>query len=71
VAFRGARPADYASRYWVHRWPWEGDGPRPSPIRDPCAADVANPQVHGLSLPDDVLARLYFQEACRWFGMEM
>ena len=71
VAFRGARPADYASRYWVHRWLWEGDGPRPSPIPDPCAADPVAPQVLGLSLPDDVLARLYFANACRWFGMEM
>jgi predicted TIM-barrel fold metal-dependent hydrolase len=69
VAFGGARPADYASRYWALRWLWEGEGERPSPVPDPCAADPARPRVHGLALPDDVLRRLYTTNAERWFGL--
>ena len=69
VVFAEARPADYASRYWVHRWLWEGEGVRPSPIPDPCATDPAGPQVRGLALPDDVLARLYADNARQWYGI--
>jgi len=70
VAFRGAKAEDYSSRYWAHRWLWEGEGVRPSPIPDPCATWPDGPQVHGLALPDDVLSRLYHDNACRWFGIE-
>jgi len=69
VAFAGATPADYASRYWVHRWLWEGDGVRPSPIPDPCVPPPQAPQVHGLNLPDDVLAKLYTTNAQRLLGL--
>jgi len=71
VAFKGARAADYSSRYWVHRWLWEGDGVRPSPIPDPCATAPGGPTVTGMALPDDVLARLYTENARRWFGIEV
>jgi len=71
VAFRGAKAEDYSSRYWVHRWLWEGEGVRPSPIPDPCATSPQGPQVRGLALPDDVLLRLYHDNAYRWFGLDV
>jgi len=71
VAFADARPADYASRYWVHRWMWEGEGVRPSPIPDPSAPWPDGPRVHGLALPDDVLAKLYAANARRLLGIEV
>jgi hypothetical protein len=70
VAFHGAQAADYASRYWALRWLWEGEGERPSPVPDPCAVDPVRPMVHGLALPDDILSRLYTENARRWFGLE-
>jgi len=70
VAFKVARAEDYSSRYWVHRWLWEGEGVRPSPVPDPYATAPGGPTVTGLSLPDDVLARLYTENARRWFGLD-
>jgi hypothetical protein len=70
VAFQGARPEDFSSRYWVHRHLWEGQGVRPSPVPDPCVTASGGPTVTGLALPDDVLARLYTENARRWFGIE-
>jgi len=69
VAFDGAAPEDYASRYWAHRWLWEGKGLRGSPIPDPCAPWPTGPMVHGLDLPEDVLRRLYHDNPCRVFGL--
>ncbi|MBE3069514.1 MAG: amidohydrolase family protein [Planctomycetes bacterium] len=71
VAFNDATPAHYASRYWVQRWLWEGDGPRPSPIPDPCVTAPDGPKAHGLALPDDVLQRLYTHNARRVLGIEI
>jgi hypothetical protein len=71
VAFAEARPPDYASRYWVQRWLWEGEGVRRSPLPDPCATGREGPQVHGLALPDDVLDRLYRGTAQRLLGVEV
>lgn len=71
VTFAEAGRADYASRYWVHRWLWEGEGPRPSPIPDPCVPWPEGPRVHGLALPDDVLAKLYTQNAARLLGISV
>jgi predicted TIM-barrel fold metal-dependent hydrolase len=65
VTFADAADADYASRYWVHRWLWEGRGERPSPVPDPCAPWPDGPRVAGLDLPDDVLAKLYAANAAR------
>jgi predicted TIM-barrel fold metal-dependent hydrolase len=70
VAFAGAGPADYGSRYWVQRWLWEGEGERASPIPDECAPPPTGPRVRGLSLPDDVLRRLYADNARRLLGIE-
>ena len=69
VAFHGAQPEDYSSRYWAHRWLWEGEGVRPSPVPDPCAPWPEGPEIHGLALQGDVLARLYTDNARRWFGI--
>jgi predicted TIM-barrel fold metal-dependent hydrolase len=71
VAFGDATPAHYGSRYWVQRWLWEGEGARPSPIPDPCVSDPEGPTVHGLALPDDVLAKLYTGNARRLLGIEI
>jgi predicted TIM-barrel fold metal-dependent hydrolase len=70
VAFEKAGPEDYASRYWVHRWLWEGRGMKRSPIPDPCVLWPDGPRVHGLDLPDGVLAKVYHDNACRVFGLE-
>ncbi|HUU31009.1 MAG TPA: amidohydrolase family protein [Phycisphaerae bacterium] len=70
VTFPEATVEHYASRYRVHRWLWEGEGMRPSPIPDPCAPWPDGPRVHGLALPDDCLARLYTGNARRLFGLD-
>jgi hypothetical protein len=70
VAFPEATAVDYASRYWVQRWLWEGKGPQPSPIPDPCAPWPEGPRVHGLDLPDDVLAVIYTENARQVFSLE-
>jgi len=69
VAFPEATAGHYASRYWVHRWLWEGEGIRPSPIPDPCAPWPDGPLVHGLALPDDCLKRLYAENARRFLDL--
>ena len=71
VVFAEATAGDYASRYWVHRWLWEGEGVRPSPIPDPSAPWPDGPRVHGLALPDDVLAKLYAANARQLLGIEV
>jgi len=71
VTFSGAAAADYGSRYWVQRWLWEGDGPRPSPIPDACAPWPDGPRVHGLALPDDVLRKLYTDNARRLLKIDL
>jgi hypothetical protein len=71
VAFDGATPADYQSRYWAHRWLWEGEGRRDSPIPDPCAPWPTGPIVEGLNLPDEVLAKLYVENARRLFHLDV
>ncbi len=71
VAFPEAGPEDYQSRYWVHRWLWEGKGRRRSPIPDPSAPWDDGPRVEGLDLPDDVLARLYVENARRFYGLNL
>lgn len=51
----------YASRYWAQVQMWESSYVGQSPIEDPDADDP--PQLRGLSLPADVLARLYRENA--------
>jgi predicted TIM-barrel fold metal-dependent hydrolase len=53
----------YASRFWVHQIMWETDYRGESPIVDPDAGD--RPMLAGLNLPDDVLRRMYWENAER------
>ncbi len=69
VTFPDATFEDYASRYWVHRWLWEGTGPATSPIPDPHAADPDRPGIEGLNLPDDVLERVYRANVTALYGL--
>ncbi len=54
-----------ASRFWVHRKLWETAYIGPSPIRDPDLSDDAQPQLRGLALPDEVIQKLYHDNAVR------
>ena len=56
----------YASRYRVHQLLWETDHEGPSPIVD---ADAGSPvALQGLNLPEDVLEKIYRENAQRWLG---
>jgi len=58
----------YASRYWVHQFLYEQAGKVPSPIPD---SDAEGPvEVPGLNLPESVLAKLYQQNALRFFRLD-
>jgi predicted TIM-barrel fold metal-dependent hydrolase len=51
-----------ASRFWAHRKLWETAYNGPSPISDP---DSDDPQLRGLALPDEVLQKLYHDNAVK------
>ncbi len=53
----------YASRYWCHQMMWESDYDGRSPIEDPDGADP--PRLAGVQLPDEVLVKLYHENASR------
>lgn len=55
----------YASRWWTHRMLWETARQGESPIADPDAVDGI-PMLRGLSLPTDVLQRLYHDNVRRF-----
>ena len=58
---------DYASRYWVQQFLWEGSGRVSSPIDDP---DSDGPvELAGLDLPADVLEKVYRTNAARILGI--
>ncbi len=54
---------DYATRYYVHRHLWEGNGWLPSPIHDSDAGGEV--MVAGLDLPEEVLEKIYRANAER------
>jgi predicted TIM-barrel fold metal-dependent hydrolase len=54
-----------ASRFWAHRKLWETARIGPSPICDPEAPADAQPQMRGLALPDEVLQKLYHDNAAK------
>ena len=58
-----------ASRFWCHRKLWETAYIGPSPIIDPDLPDDQQPTMHGLALPDDVLQKLYHDNAVKVMGM--
>lgn len=57
-----------ASRFWCHRKLWETAYQGPSPILDPDLPEDRQPQIRGLALPDDVLQKLYHDNAVRLLG---
>lgn len=64
----GMTAEDYASRYYVHRHLWEGDGWLDSPIAD---SDADGPvRVAGLDLPEAVLEMIYRTNAERCYGIQ-
>jgi predicted TIM-barrel fold metal-dependent hydrolase len=62
----------YASRYWCHRTLWESSWEGLSPIADPdfepIEAEQKQPPLRGLNLPDDVLRKVYYENAKRLLG---
>ena len=56
----------YASRFWVHRKMWETAYIGPSPILDADFQPDAQPQLRGLALPDEVLQKLYHDNAVNY-----
>jgi predicted TIM-barrel fold metal-dependent hydrolase len=68
VPFRHATFEHHCSRYWVHRHLYEQAHAVRSPIEDP---DAHGPVfLAGLDLPDEVLTRLYRENAIRFFGLD-
>jgi hypothetical protein len=54
-----------ASRFWCHRKLWETAYQGPSPIIDPDLPRDNQPTLRGLALPDDVLQKLYHDNAVK------
>lgn len=52
-----------ASRIWAHRKLWETAYTGPSPISDPDLPADNQPPIRGLALPDEVLQKLYHDNA--------
>jgi predicted TIM-barrel fold metal-dependent hydrolase len=72
VTRHGLPREHYASRYWCQRTVWESDWEGPSPIADPDSKPVegspSTPLLRGLNLPEDVLRRVYHDNAHRLLG---
>lgn len=61
-----ARDFDFlASRLWCHRKLWETAYIGPSPIVDPDLDEHHQPTLRGLALPDDVLQKIYHDNAIK------
>jgi predicted TIM-barrel fold metal-dependent hydrolase len=54
-----------SSRFWCHRKLWETAYIGPSPIVDPDLPADQQPTIRGLALPDDVLQKLYHDNAVK------
>jgi hypothetical protein len=54
-----------ASRFWCHRKLWETAYIGPSPIIDPDLPEDQQPVMHGLALPDEVLQKIYHDNAVK------
>jgi hypothetical protein len=57
-----------ASRFWVHRKLWETAYIGPNPILDPDLPADQQPPLRGLALPDDVLQKLYHDNATKFLA---
>lgn len=55
-----------SSRFWAHRKLWETAFIGPSPIHDPDLPEDRQPILRGLALPDDVLQKLYRDNAVKF-----
>jgi predicted TIM-barrel fold metal-dependent hydrolase len=55
-----------ASRFWVHRKLWETGYVGPCPIFDPDLPRDHQPTLRGLALPDEVLQKLYHDNAAKF-----
>lgn len=53
----------FASRFWCHRKLWETATVAQTPIYDPDVPDDAQPTLKGLALPDEVLQKIYHDNA--------
>ena len=58
-----------ASRFWCHRKLWETAYIGPSPILDPDLPNDNQPVMAGLALPDEVLQKLYHDNAMKVLKM--
>jgi predicted TIM-barrel fold metal-dependent hydrolase len=64
-----AREFDFlASRWWAHRKLWESAYIGPCPIIDPDLPADQQPTLMGLSLPDEVIQKLYHDNAVKLLG---
>jgi len=57
-----------ASRFWAHRKLWETAYVGPSPILDPDLPEDQQPIMRGLALPDDVLQKIYHDNATKFLA---
>ena len=69
VTRHGLPPEHYTSRYWCQRTLWESTWEGPSPIADPDYTPPehgpATPLLRGVGLPQDVLKKVYYENAVR------
>ena len=54
-----------ASRWWTHRKLWETTYIGPMPILDPDLPEDQQPTLRGLALPDEVIQKLYHDNAVK------
>jgi hypothetical protein len=57
-----------ASRFWEHRKMWETNYVGPAPIFDPDLPEDKQPAMRGLSLPQDVLQKMYHDNAIKFMA---
>jgi len=57
-----------ASRWWAHRKLWETAYIGPTPIFDPDLPEDQQPVLRGLALPDEVLQKLYHDNAVKFLA---
>lgn len=72
VTRHGLPREHYVSRYWCHRTLWESDWEGPSPIADPDwkpqPGEPSTPMLRGISLPREVLDKIYWANAHKLLG---
>ncbi|MBA3272664.1 MAG: amidohydrolase family protein [Chthoniobacterales bacterium] len=57
-----------ACRFWAHRKLWETAHIGPTPIYDPDLPEDKQPTLRGLALPDEVLQKLYHDNATKFLA---